>query len=182
MAEIFQGARLLRVPERAAAGGARGAQDRLVHAGRLGARHRDRRDCEPRPRRAVWARPPSIRRILRREAILDAIRARHTYGTTAARILLEVRVNGRLMGEKIPASGRQAGGSEDPRALPLATSTASRSAATASSSTRSSPAGRNADLTFLDTDPIAGYSYYYVRVMQKDEEIAWSSPVFLGAK
>ena len=44
------------------------------------------------------------------------------------------------------------------------------------------PKGRNAELTFVDTAPVQGYSYYYVRVRQKDEEIAWSSPVWLGAK
>ena len=30
-----------------------------------------------------------------------------------------------------------------------------------------------------DTDPINGPSYYYARVIQTDEEIAWSSPVWL---
>jgi hypothetical protein len=44
------------------------------------------------------------------------------------------------------------------------------------------PEKREADLTFLDNDPIAGYSYYYVRVTQKDGEMAWSSPVWLGVK
>ena len=38
---------------------------------------------------------------LTRRSILDALRARHCYGTTAAKIFLDVRVNGRLMGEKI---------------------------------------------------------------------------------
>ena len=33
--------------------------------------------------------------------------------------------------------------------------------------------------TFQDTDPIDGPSYYYARVIQTDEEIAWSSPVWL---
>jgi hypothetical protein len=32
----------------------------------------------------------------------------------------------------------------------------------------------------VDTAPLAGKSYYYVRVVQKDEEMAWSSPVWLG--
>ncbi|NQU23452.1 MAG: hypothetical protein HQ567_19395 [Candidatus Nealsonbacteria bacterium] len=45
-----------------------------------------------------------------------------------------------------------------------------------------SPESREAELTFVDRVPLAGRSYYYVRVIQKDEEIAWSSPVWFGAK
>jgi hypothetical protein len=44
------------------------------------------------------------------------------------------------------------------------------------------PDGREAELTFVDREPLPGRSYYYVRVIQKDEEIAWSSPVWFGAK
>ena len=43
------------------------------------------------------------------------------------------------------------------------------------------PEGRKAELTFVDSKPIEGRSYYYVRVIQKDEEIAWSSPIWFGA-
>ena len=43
------------------------------------------------------------------------------------------------------------------------------------------PVGREADFTFVDMDPPEGRSYYYVRVIQEDEEIAWSSPVWFGA-
>ena len=38
---------------------------------------------------------------LSRKAILEALRQRHCYGTTAAKIFLDVRVNGHLMGEKV---------------------------------------------------------------------------------
>lgn len=44
------------------------------------------------------------------------------------------------------------------------------------------PEDREADLTFVDRQPPAGRSCYYVRVVQKDEEIAWSSPVWFGAE
>ena len=44
------------------------------------------------------------------------------------------------------------------------------------------PDGTEAELTFVDREPLQGRSYYYVRVVQKDEEIAWSSPVWFGAK
>ncbi len=123
----------------------------------------------------VWA--PA----LTREAILDAIRARHTYGTTAARIALEVRVNGHLMGDKITAP--------DGRPVEVKVRAQCPGDIDRIEVCRNNkfvytqqPSGRNADFTFVDTAPIKGSSYYYVRVMQKDEEIAWSSPVWLNAK
>ncbi len=42
------------------------------------------------------------------------------------------------------------------------------------------PETRTPNLTFVDTAPESGRSYYYVRVIQADEEIAWSSPVWFG--
>jgi hypothetical protein len=45
-----------------------------------------------------------------------------------------------------------------------------------------SPAGREAGVTFVDQDPPQGRCYYYVRVMQQDEGIAWSGPVWFGVE
>jgi hypothetical protein len=44
------------------------------------------------------------------------------------------------------------------------------------------PKGRKASLVFTDREPLPGRSYYYVRVIQTDEEIAWTSPVWFGAE
>jgi hypothetical protein len=41
--------------------------------------------------------------------------------------------------------------------------------------------GSTAELTFEDPEPLDGPSYYYARVVQEDDELAWSSPVWLGA-
>jgi len=41
--------------------------------------------------------------------------------------------------------------------------------------------GGQSQFAFTDQQPLPGRSYYYVRVMQKDGEIAWSSPVWFGA-
>ena len=45
-----------------------------------------------------------------------------------------------------------------------------------------SPPGKEATVTFIDREPVEGQSYYYVRLIQKDEEIAWSSPVWFGTR
>lgn len=44
---------------------------------------------------------------LTREAIMEAIRARRTYGVTADRIELDFRLNGHWMGETLPAASRR---------------------------------------------------------------------------
>lgn len=116
---------------------------------------------------------------LDRAAILDALRARHSFGTSAARMIIDFRVNGAFMGEKIPA----------PDGKPVEVTVDVQCPAdidrieicrnnTFIYST--SPAGRTAKFTFVDENPVDGKSYYYARVMQKDEELGWTSPVWLG--
>ncbi len=117
---------------------------------------------------------------LSRKAILEALRQRHCFGTTAARVFLDVRVSDHLMGEKIaePAGG------------PVTVQIKARCPAEIDRIEicrnnrfiyTHQPEGCEADLKYVDMDPEEGRSYYYVRVVQKDEEIAWSSPVWFGA-
>jgi hypothetical protein len=116
---------------------------------------------------------------LSRKAVLQALRERHCFGTTAARMFLDVRVNGHLMGEKIAAADGK----------PVTVTVNTRCPAdidrievcrnnTFIYSTQ--PQGTQAAFEFVDPAPVPGRSYYYVRVIQKDNEIAWSSPVWLG--
>ena len=41
------------------------------------------------------------------------------------------------------------------------------------------PGEREVALTFLDQDVSLGTSYYYVRALQDDWEIAWGSPIWV---
>jgi hypothetical protein len=118
---------------------------------------------------------------LSRSAILAALRARRCYGTTAAKIFLDVRVGGHLMGEKVP---QPAG-----RAVEVAVTARCPGEIDRIEVCRNNrfiyahqPQGRQAELSFTDRQPLEGRSYYYVRVVQKDQEIAWSSPVWFSAK
>ena len=43
------------------------------------------------------------------------------------------------------------------------------------------PTERAFDFRYVDEKPPAGPKWYYVRIEQTDGEIAWSSPVWLGA-
>ncbi len=121
----------------------------------------------------VWAEDSS------RKGILEAIRQRHTFGTTAARIVLEVRVNGRLMGEKVAGP---AGDRVEVKIRARCPGDIDRIEVCRNGKFiyLNQPENRNADLTFVDTAPESGRSYYYVRVIQADDEIAWSSPVWFG--
>ena len=114
---------------------------------------------------------------LSRKAILEGLRQRHCFGTTAARIFLDVRVNGHLMGEKVTE-------------LPDGPVTVEIDVRCPAAIDRveicrdnhfiyvQNPNGKEARLTYTDMAPSKERTYYYVRVIQKDEEIAWSSPVW----
>jgi hypothetical protein len=116
---------------------------------------------------------------LTRKAILQAIRQRHTYGTTGAKIALDVRVNGHLMGEKGELRRGEPVRVEIRAWCP---SDIERVEICRNNQFIYTPAVKDQEcnIIFVDNDPPDGSCYYYVRVIQKDQEIAWSSPVWLG--
>lgn len=118
---------------------------------------------------------------LSREAVLDALRARRAYGTTAAKIFLDVRVNGHLMGEKIaePTDGKVEVNITARAPVKIRQIEVCRNNKFIY---KHEPDAKSAELTYIDTDPPQGPSWYYVRLIQEDGEIAWSSPVWFGAE
>jgi hypothetical protein len=42
------------------------------------------------------------------------------------------------------------------------------------------PKQQNAQFEFADKESVAGRHYYYVRVQQEDQMMAWSSPMFVN--
>jgi hypothetical protein len=38
--------------------------------------------------------------------------------------------------------------------------------------------GREKSISYSDTTPVKAGDYYYLRVLQEDDEIAWSSPIW----
>jgi hypothetical protein len=115
---------------------------------------------------------------LSRKAILDAIRQRHTYGTTAAKMLLDVRVDGHLMGEKAARQTDRPVTVDVNVACPQTIKRIDICRNNEFIYTREG-VGTSDRFTYQDTDPLTGMGYYYVRVIQADDEIAWSSPVWL---
>jgi hypothetical protein len=44
---------------------------------------------------------------------------------------------------------------------------------------RAVPGTKDAEFSFTDQEPVAAESYYYVRAMQRDRNLAWSSPIWV---
>ena len=111
-----------------------------------------------------------------REAIFEGFRKRHTYGATD-NIILDYRMGDHFMGEEFTASSvpplkiRVIGTSE------VATVDIIKNEEVIFTTT---PNQQDVELTFVDQDATSGTSYYYVRVMQDDRQIAWSSPIWVN--
>ncbi|MFV1964245.1 MAG: hypothetical protein ACC628_02390 [Pirellulaceae bacterium] len=118
---------------------------------------------------------------LSRKAILNGLRDRHCFGTTGSRMFIDMRVDGHLMGDKVA----------DTPTSPVTVKIHVRCPVDIDRIEIcrnnefvyiNQPLDREAKLTFVDMEPAGGRSYYYVRVIQTDEEIGWTSPVWFGAK
>jgi hypothetical protein len=112
-------------------------------------------------------------RELTKDAILDAYRQRHVYGTTNARIRLVFAVNGKLMGSILPIVEQRT----------LAVDVTGENALkkvelfyNGSLLQRSAPTGKTFHLDLLHVDGQPGY--YTARVTQRDNHVAWSSPIW----
>ncbi len=116
---------------------------------------------------------------LTREAIWEAFRKRHVYATSGPKIILNFRVADSPMGSEATWAA-----SKGP--VPLAIR------AVACDDIASVEIIRNGETVFAekgegpfaqflleDSKPPAGTSWYYARIVQKDGNMAWSSPIWL---
>ncbi len=114
-----------------------------------------------------------------RDGLLDGMRARHSYGATE-NIILDYRLEtgGReyIQGDIVKAAGPfkllvRVIGTAPVRQIDIVRNNVFLHTW--------HPMLAEVNLTYADTDPPAGESYYYVRVIQADDEIAWSSPIWV---
>ncbi len=113
---------------------------------------------------------------LSREGIMDAIRKRHTYGATD-NIILDYRIGGRFMGDEFKTS-------EQP-VLDVkirGTDAVSKVDVVKNNTFLYSvePGRQEVEFTYKDMQIEPGTSYYYVRVVQEDGQVAWSSPIWVN--
>jgi hypothetical protein len=110
-----------------------------------------------------------------RASVLDGIRARAAYAATD-NILVDFRVNGALMGSAIEASGKPKLEAKIVGTGPVRKVEVIRN----NEYVHTQPGGAaEVNFTYVDNDPPAGESWYYIRVEQENGELAWASPVWV---
>jgi hypothetical protein len=116
---------------------------------------------------------------LTRDAVLEALRARRVYATSGPRILLRMSLGSTRMGEIL--STRTEGDAHELTARIVSPAPVERLDVIRSGAVVASVAGEGSrDLGAVQplTDLEAG-EYVYIRVLQEDGGLAWSSPVFI---
>jgi hypothetical protein len=115
-----------------------------------------------------------------RQALIDAIKARHTYAATS-NIVMDFRlaVNGKSF-----IQGDSGAGSGAPELTANIHGTGALKRVVIVRDNRyifsNEPTGESFDLRFRDTESLpAGEHYYYVRAEQRDGNVAWSSPIWV---
>jgi len=127
---------------------------------------------------------------LTREAIFEALWNRHCYATTGDRIILEFAINGHPMGEEICGSENLSSRRISVRAL--GTASIEHIDVVRNGLDVYTHVGKHADEEFdwADTEDFdnvclvgkddASFIYYYIRVIQQNGEMAWSSPIWVS--
>lgn len=116
-----------------------------------------------------------------REGIFAALRERRTFGTTGARMVVDFRLDGKPMGSKIQATGNSVEGTLSVTGTD--TIVAIKVVLNGKTVRSWTPDSVKATVTWTeelgDLSTNAGRSYVYCVVQQADEEIAWTSPIFI---
>jgi hypothetical protein len=112
-----------------------------------------------------------------REAILDAFRRRHCYAATD-NIIMDVRSGDHLMGDEFNASGPVSLSVSVFGTRPLARVDIIKDFKFVYST---EPRTQRVSFQWTDDEPDrpAGLSWYYVRAIQDDGELAWASPIWV---
>lgn len=109
-----------------------------------------------------------------RDAVFEALRERRCFATTGAKVVVDFRANGQLMGSVLDAAGpvEFEGGVEGDAVIDAVELVVNGDVAR-----EWTPDGRSFALDVTEESPDPGY--YYLRVHMVDEHMAWSSPVWL---
>jgi len=110
-----------------------------------------------------------------RDAIFEAMKLRRTFAATD-KIFLDVKLNGHFMGEEFTTNTKPS-----LQVHIIGTDVLDKVEVIKNSSYiyALSPNSPEVSFTFIDENAMPGENYYYVRVMQRDEAMAWGSPVWV---
>lgn len=115
---------------------------------------------------------------LDRESIFDSLRKKRAYATSGERIFLDVRVNGRFMGEEFIL--RRDSRKIEIKAIGTAPIVELDIFRNGRSIRKWVPQDEEVELVWEDNEPLSRReNYYYVRVIQADGGQAWSSPIWV---
>jgi hypothetical protein len=110
-----------------------------------------------------------------RVSILDALKKRHCYAATDD-IVLDIRCGAHLMGDEVQTSAPPRFEIHVVGTKPLAEIAVLKDSQVV---TTVQPGKQEYQGSWQDPRPVPGRHYYYVRVRQNDEELAWSSPLWV---
>ena len=113
--------------------------------------------------------------LAKRKREADAMRARHAYAATD-NIILDVRIGDHLMGDIFESREAPVIKIHVEGTGPIDKVEVIRNNTFVHTER---PTGAKADFTFRDADSRPGETYYYVRVQQKEGQLAWSSPIWV---
>jgi hypothetical protein len=135
------------------------------------------------PGRSIWGHYPGglvafLAPELTREAIWDALWIRRVYAASFDRVYMEFTVNGQPMGGEVAADGPirvsyYVIGRDDGVEVHLIRNNEEHRV--------DATPGSVVDISFEETPP-EGESFYYLRVVQKNGERAWSTPIWVTRK
>lgn len=116
---------------------------------------------------------------LSRKSIFAGLRARRTYATTGERIVLDFRINGHLMGEEIKGETNikvrkikvRAWGTERIKKIEVIKNNKVAYIYRGK--------GEKVEFVWTDRERLKRLTFYYIRLTQRDGNMAWSSPIWL---
>ncbi|MHB9035884.1 MAG: CehA/McbA family metallohydrolase domain-containing protein [Armatimonadota bacterium] len=114
-----------------------------------------------------------------REGVIEAMKSRRCYATTGDKIFVDFRVNGHLMGEELTASTPPHITASIEGTDPLDSVTVFKNNKVIYEKKKADILGSTQHkIDFVDSDFNAN-SYYYLRVVQQNKEMAWASPIWV---
>ncbi|MFH1539645.1 MAG: DUF3604 domain-containing protein [bacterium] len=116
---------------------------------------------------------------LTREAVFEAMRARRVYAVTGSRIVLDVRAGGHFMGSLVRSDGPVPFSIEVKGRAPIHSIEVVKNGRTVGTF---SDTGTQAEVEYTDERREREEDYIYVRVLQRDAHMAWSSPVWISGR
>ncbi|MHC4388700.1 MAG: DUF3604 domain-containing protein [Planctomycetota bacterium] len=122
----------------------------------------------------VWAEE------LTREKIFEAVRARHTFGTSGAKVALRFSAGDAMMGDKVKRQGGPVSFNVEALAMhDIVEVVIFRNNEIVH---KVLPNVRECSVEWTDRRPLkADMAWYYARIQCRDKELAWSSPIWFLA-